>query len=1725
MSEKLIDYDFIEIGTSDFDTLIETSKNDIIGLSIEPIKYYLDRLPNKNNVKKLQVAVSDIDGEIDIYYIPDEKIKEHSFPWWVRGSNSIGKPHPFTVKEIGKEIYDSVVKVDKVPTLSWNTLVKQEKINSINFLKIDTEGFDHVILNDYLIMCEKNPKLFANKIKFERHPEVSNIEKIDEIILKFKDYYSEINGTDVILTKVKIPRIIHQTFRTNELPEPIQEVVDKLKSMNPEFEYRFYNDEDCYNFIKENYDEETLNLYSNINPKYGSCKADFFRYLLMYKVGGVYLDIKSRSITPLKNIILPTDEYVLSHWSGRDWADELNYPHGEFQNWHIICIPGHPFLRETIERVKKNLRNYDGGVGKLTVLRLTGPIPYSEAILSLLDKHKTNYIDSPVREFKTELEINLLYRGTFLHQDKLYGFNVSNEEPILLNHKEFRKSYVLYSTQNYFDIVRMACKSLRTFSDLPIFVYLLDSDSKIDIENVTTINWKSNFKGVDDTNKTSLSNYYIDRGSKKIYELLIQRPLIVKHALQNHSDVVAYVDSDSIATQYCDRIFDMYNPKLEYPYFVEGIYDYLHINGRGGAESRDDLSTTLEHPACELFGVNQYVREKYRQTGYFVAGPNTIDFLDEWYWMCSHPKVLRDFQLYAPYHEETIANVLLWKYNHLDGLPYIYMNGDNQRIDKVFKEDLFVGETKHIGPWFRIPATEKDLFFVHGEKRGFILEEMIERLKIRASGLRNNYDIDPTKNWGDVLSQFLLEHFSGKKLNKDDVFYFDDAAYMLDKNGKIVGIGSSMKYVRPDDYVWGTGCIDEYNIGNKPKKVYSVRGPLTRDILLERGWDVPEIYGDPALLFPTIYNPDVEKKYKFGLIPHCVDFFSLDGLKSINHMEDMGIKIINVTAGVYEFIDQIKECEIILSSSLHGLIAADAYGIPNHRVKLSKLILGGDFKYLDHYASVKREHYEPLQLTDSTTIHEIESLKFETGDISLVNKLLENTPWNDPDCVYIQNAPENKIKVLFLAPHLSTGGMPGFLLRRLELIQNHCPEIEPFVVEYGFYGNAYVVQRNKIIEILPTNHFWSLGDDKMNLINILKDNQIDIVHVDEMLEGFDSFNQVSKELLSELYSDKRTWRIVETCHNVWFDPNIHKLYHPDAYAFCTPYHKEKTFLDVPSYSEVLEFPIEKIFRTDEEQLESQKELNLDPNKVHVINVGLWTSGKNQKEGVEIARLLEKSNPEIQFHFIGNQAPNFQEYWEPIMKILPSNVKVWGERSDISTFMKASDVFMFNSTWECNPLVLREASSYGLKILARNLPQYMDMFTPYITPINEDINKTKELLLSLIEKKRTYDVVEGQSKKFALDHLKFYELVNSKPPKQKTKVKTKVNIIQYFVNQPFLEIRGNSDSTFQVEFFDENGICHYRNNLGANNWCKLNREYFTKWNTKVWEDNTLIYENNLSYKGERVFISFDSSSLGDTIAWIPYVLEFKKKHDCHVIVSTHKNFLFEKVYPELEFVPPGSTVNNIHGMYTIGWFYNENKEPELPNTIPLQKAATNILGLDFKEIKPRISYNIGQRPYEQKYVTIATNSTSGCKFWTKEGWQELINYLHNLGFKIINVSKEKNLFKNAQQISNTSMENTMNVIHHSEFFIGLSSGLSWLAWGMGKHVVMISNFTEPDHEFISDCTRVINLSVCNGCWNSSMFKFDKGDWDWCPVHKGTNRQFECHKSITSKMVIEQIKHLL
>jgi len=977
-----------------------------------------------------------------------------------------------------------------------------------------------------------------------------------------------------------------------------------------------------------------------------------------------------------------------------------------------------------------------------------------------------------------------------------------------------KRAYILYATASYHETVQACVNSLRTFSKLPIYVYMINCH--IPMLGATTFGWECDAPNIKKQEK------FIDRADPDIYKMMIQRPLIVKDCLENYAETVAFIDADCVATQYVDNIFDYYSEWSRIPHFVEGIYDYLHIDGRGGADTREDMSTTLEAPACDLFNVNQYVRQTYRQTGFFVAGQETIPFLNTWYNMCSNPKVIENHTLYAPYHEETIANVLLWKYEFFCGLPYIYTNASLKDLPEIYEQDNW---GKEIRPWFKIPKSSQELLFIHGEKDPIIMEKMIEYLK------------------------------------------------------------------------------------------------------------------------------------------------------------------------------------------------------------------------------------------------------------------------------------QKKLKIMFLAPHLSTGGMPQFLLKRIECLQNFT-KVEISVVEYQNYSLDYVVQRDKIKKIV--DKFYTLGENKLDLFGIIKDNKPDIIHIDEMSERLD------REMINQLYSNDRSYRIVEICHDISFDPKT-KVFHPDAYAFCTPYHL-RTFKDLPSYKESIEYPIDKWIPSVKEWSKRyiRNSLGMEQQRIHVLNVGLWTPGKNQAEGI----LIAKNHPDMRFHFVGNQAPNFKEYWEPLMQDLPPNVTVWGERNDTDRFFVACDIFMFNSKNECNPIVLREAISYGLPIMARNLLQYEGMFNSYIYDLaSTDIRYVKAF----------YEIpTNNTSKEFAEKHLNFYNEIMNKEIKPQKKVKKNVQITQHFVDQPFIEITGNEEANFLVKFLDEKGICQYEETIGTNHWIKLSRSYFTSWTTQVFQDKNLIYENIFSLKNRKVFIVFESSSLGDTIAWMPYVLKFQEKHKCQVVVSTFKNFLFQKAYPELQFVEPGTVVYDLYALYRLGWFYDKDKEPEIPNTIPLQKTATNILGLKYEEIVPRIHFEISSSPCNKKYITIAPDSTAGCKYWRQEEWQKLVDYLIEMEYVVINVSKEENTLNNVDQLSDNSLENTIRVINHSDYFIGLSSGLSWLAWALDTSVVMIANFTETLHEFQSNCIRISNKNVCHGCWNNRNFKFDKGDWNWCPIYKDTPRQFECQKSITAEMVIEQIK---
>jgi len=348
---------------------------------------------------------------------------------------------------------------------------------------------------------------------------------------------------------------------------------------------------------------------------------------------------------------------------------------------------------------------------------------------------------------------------------------------------------------------------------------------------------------------------------------------------------------------------------------------------------------------------------------------------------------------------------------------------------------------------------------------------------------------------------------------------------------------------------------------------------------------------------------------------------------------------------------------------------------------------------------------------------------------------------------------------------------------------------------------------------------------------------------------------------------------------------------------------------------------------------------------------------------------------------------------------------------------------------------------------------------------------------------------------------------------------------HHVNGLFFEIKsdGGKNLNYNVTFTDNSSNkVIYETSLKPNMWSRLDKRYLTDVTIEVKYNNRTIEKVNIleHFKGKKVFICFESKSLGDTLAWIPYCEEFRIKYKCEVIVSTFMNSLFEKSYPELKFVGRGVVVENIAGMFELGWFYDKNKEPQHPVTIPLQQAATNILRLEYKEVIPKLDFTPKERPIEQKYVCISTHSTAQLKYW--DYWQELVDWLVSEGYKVVEVSKEVSELDNLTEILDKSIPSVMNYLHHAEFYIGLSSGISWLSFAMRKKVFMIANFSTKDHEFQTDCIRITDESVCHGCWNNPAFRFNKGDFFWCPNHEDTPQAFECHKSISAQRVIDEIK---
>jgi len=241
------------------------------------------------------------------------------------------------------------------------------------------------------------------------------------------------------------------------------------------------------------------------------------------------------------------------------------------------------------------------------------------------------------------------------------------------------------------------------------------------------------------------------------------------------------------------------------------------------------------------------------------------------------------------------------------------------------------------------------------------------------------------KNLGDKpANDFIMTTIAGQQVKFSRLSTHD-------KIPSCLGIGSILHFTLKNDIVWGSGFIcDNEKCREKPLQVYAVRGQLSRQMLLGQGIKCPEIYGDPALLFPRFYNPIIEKKYDLGIIPHYVDAQN----ENLKNFISEKVLIIDIKSGYQKVITSILSCKKIVSSALHGIIVADAYGIPAMWLEFSDKVVGKGFKFRDYFLSVQRKDTEPLRITNKTTLEDLYKLFYDYKIKIDLDLLLNECPFN-----------------------------------------------------------------------------------------------------------------------------------------------------------------------------------------------------------------------------------------------------------------------------------------------------------------------------------------------------------------------------------------------------------------------------------------------------------------------------------------------------------------------------------------------------------------------------------------------------------------------------------------------------------------------------------------------------------------------------------------------------------
>lgn len=327
---------------------------------------------------------------------------------------------------------------------------------------------------------------------------------------------------------------------------------------------------------------------------------------------------------------------------------------------------------------------------------------------------------------------------------------------------------------------------------------------------------------------------------------------------------------------------------------------------------------------------------------------------------------------------------------------------------------------------------------------------------------------------------------------------------------------------------------------------------------------------------------------------------------------------------------------------------------------------------------------------------------------------------------------------------------------------------------------------------------------------------------------------------------------------------------------------------------------------------------------------------------------------------------------------------------------------------------------------------------------------------------------------------------------------------------------------------------------AGGWVTSAKRYYLRARIEVKAAGETVLAHDYDCRDRDVLIQFPVGTLGDILGWFPYAPRFQRARGCRLSVAMAEWLipLFAEAYPDITFLTHEQVeAGRFYATYNIGLYFDDEARVHQPcdfRLVGLHRTAGYILGVDPTEEKPLLVPSAPERPMAEKYVCIAVQSTTQAKYWNNPfGWREVIAFLKDAGYRVVCIDRAAangqglvwNHIPNGvdDETGQRPLGERARWLMHAEFFVGLSSGLSWLAWAAGIPVVMISGFTHPTNEFATPY-RVVNYHACNSCWNDVRVRFDHADFLWCPHHKDTPRQFECTRLITAEQVKETIRRI-